>query len=124
MACQVQPNLYRIVREYATFPQRDTQRRYLFSDIWNQSFLRSLCRSLTAHQFESPPKRVLDLGCGGGLWILEAAQEWKTTEFVGLDIERKQPNFLNLLKPGIIDLVESEALSDVSSRIRWEHTNL
>jgi ubiquinone/menaquinone biosynthesis C-methylase UbiE len=29
---------------------------------------------------------VLDLGCGQGHWILHAANLWKNTEFVGLDI--------------------------------------
>ncbi len=28
------------------------------------------------HQFETPPVLVLDLGCGGGYWALEAAKEW------------------------------------------------
>lgn len=39
-------------------------------------FLTSLCRSLTLHQFETPPSRILDLGCGGGLWVIEAAKQW------------------------------------------------
>jgi ubiquinone/menaquinone biosynthesis C-methylase UbiE len=29
---------------------------------------------------------VLDLGCGQGHWILNAANMWRDTEFVGLDI--------------------------------------
>jgi cyclopropane fatty-acyl-phospholipid synthase-like methyltransferase len=29
------------------------------------------------NQFETPPQLVLDLGCGGGLWIIEAAKKWK-----------------------------------------------
>lgn len=32
----------------------------------------------TLHPFEIPPKRVLDLGCGSGYWIIEAASKhWK-----------------------------------------------
>jgi cyclopropane fatty-acyl-phospholipid synthase-like methyltransferase len=29
------------------------------------------------HQFTAPPSVVLDLGCGGGLWAIEAAKQWK-----------------------------------------------
>ncbi|KAJ4485041.1 hypothetical protein C8J55DRAFT_453032 [Lentinula edodes] len=32
------------------------------------------------------PQRCLDLGCGTGAWIIEAAKEWQTTEFVGFDL--------------------------------------
>lgn len=28
------------------------------------------------HQFDSPPAMVLDIGCGTGMWILEAAKRW------------------------------------------------
>ena len=40
-------------------------------------FLAGRYRSLTMNQFNSPPSMVLDLGCGGGLWALEAAKAWK-----------------------------------------------
>lgn len=39
-------------------------------------FLVSSCRGLTMHQFERPPLVVLDLGCGGGFWSIEAAKQW------------------------------------------------
>ncbi len=39
----------------------------------------------------SRPCRVLDLGCGRGVWCLEMAREWKASEFVGLDIVPIQP---------------------------------
>ncbi|KAF8135313.1 hypothetical protein K438DRAFT_1786939 [Mycena galopus ATCC 62051] len=32
------------------------------------------------------PASVLDLGCGTGLWLLDAARMWRATQFVGLDL--------------------------------------
>ncbi|KAF9516643.1 hypothetical protein BS47DRAFT_619424 [Hydnum rufescens UP504] len=41
----------------------------------------------TFHDFgENPPKRVLDLGCGDGSWIMNAAGVWGETEFIGYDM--------------------------------------
>ncbi|KAJ7665217.1 S-adenosyl-L-methionine-dependent methyltransferase, partial [Mycena polygramma] len=34
----------------------------------------------------TPPASVLDLGCGSGLWLLDAARTWRSTQFVGLDL--------------------------------------
>ncbi|KAF7354839.1 Methyltransf-25 domain-containing protein [Mycena sanguinolenta] len=43
--------------------------------------------SPTFHNYHnSPPASVLDLGCGAGLWLLDAARMWRTTQFVGLDL--------------------------------------
>lgn len=33
-----------------------------------------------------PPSKVLDLGCGEGHWILQAATAWKHTKIVGFDL--------------------------------------
>lgn len=43
----------------------------------------------TIANFDTPPKRVLDVGCGVyGQWILAAAPTvgWEATRFVGLDL--------------------------------------
>lgn len=37
---------------------------------------------------ERPPARVLDLGCGRGDWIVDAAGSWPNTHFTGLDLVR------------------------------------
>jgi hypothetical protein len=48
--------------------------------------------SLTWHSFpqswneppqQGPLKRILDIGCGNGVWVIEAAKHWKGCEVVG-----------------------------------------
>jgi len=91
-------------------------------DSWNQMFLATLTQepgksSITLHPFESPPKRVLDLGCGSGYWIIEAAtKHWKETSFVGLDIDDRQPDVVRT----------SKTVSDANNlvdRVRWVKAN-
>ncbi|KAI0045204.1 S-adenosyl-L-methionine-dependent methyltransferase [Auriscalpium vulgare] len=57
-----------------------------------------------------PPERVLDLGCGAGMWTIDAARAWPETEFVGYDLVNVQIP-LEYLEPS------------VSRRITWEHGN-
>ncbi|KAJ7606832.1 hypothetical protein FB45DRAFT_949243 [Roridomyces roridus] len=33
-----------------------------------------------------PPASVLDLGCGAGIWLLDAARTWRATQFIGFDL--------------------------------------
>lgn len=47
-------------------------------------FLMNCCQSLTIHQFTEPPSVVLDLGCGGGYWAIEAAKQWKVRHHLHL----------------------------------------
>lgn len=49
----------------------------LCSDVWDNMFLMNFRGGLTLHQFDKPPDRVLDLGCGSGIWITTAAKAWK-----------------------------------------------
>lgn len=46
------------------------------SDVWDHMIFTTMCGGMTMHQFETPPTRVLDLGCGGGTWVVAAAKEW------------------------------------------------
>ncbi|KZV93841.1 hypothetical protein EXIGLDRAFT_835431 [Exidia glandulosa HHB12029] len=56
------------------------------------------------------PKKALDLGCGTGSWIMEAASQWPETRFVGFDLVPVQIN-LSLAHPSI------------ASRVEWVHGN-
>ncbi|KAF5323360.1 hypothetical protein D9611_005643 [Ephemerocybe angulata] len=60
--------------------------------------------------FAEPPTRVLDLGCGTGSWIIEAAREWPECEFVGFDLVNVQ---------FATKLLERS----VANRIQWKHGN-
>ncbi|KAG1905449.1 uncharacterized protein F5891DRAFT_1009359 [Suillus fuscotomentosus] len=80
-------------------------------DHWDHMFITNCCRSLTLHDFDGPPSTILDLGCGRGLWAIEAAKQWQGSIVVGFDIERMQPGF-NVLE------------KSVSRRLRWVQGNL
>ncbi|TFK92667.1 S-adenosyl-L-methionine-dependent methyltransferase [Polyporus arcularius HHB13444] len=85
----------------------------LVGDDWNCMFLNRLCSGVTMHQFYEPPSSVLDLGCGSGLWVIEAAKVWPDTTFVGFDLRNLQP-----------DLAQSNLgieYRDLSQRIKWVH---
>ncbi|KAH7913582.1 hypothetical protein BJ138DRAFT_1145796 [Hygrophoropsis aurantiaca] len=80
-------------------------------DHWDHMFITNCCSRLTLHQFDGPPTTVLDLGCGRGLWAIEAARRWQGSTVVGFDIEALQPKW-NILE------------KSVSRRIRWVQGNV
>ncbi|KAF7794797.1 hypothetical protein EIP86_005939 [Pleurotus ostreatoroseus] len=100
------------------------------SDDWNYMFCKKVFGHPSMHSFNTPPAKVLDLGCGTGLWVLEAAQQWtvsaspaahvrtliipQSTSFVGFDLQRTQPDLSRA----------SLAVPDAALRIRWVHGNL
>ncbi|KAL1738518.1 hypothetical protein HDZ31DRAFT_69910, partial [Schizophyllum fasciatum] len=59
---------------------------------------------------DSLPRRVLDLGCGTGTWVVDAAREWPQADFVGFDLAAIQVP-LQFLDPSL------------ASRITWTHGN-
>lgn len=87
------------------------ERPVIDHDVWETMFIKQLSGSLTFHVFDTPPTRVLDLGCGSGYWILECAKQWRNCEFVGLDLVPLHPD-LSLLRS-----------SDLGSRITWVQAN-
>ncbi|KAJ4485811.1 hypothetical protein J3R30DRAFT_3442129 [Lentinula aciculospora] len=54
------------------------------------------------------PQRCLDLGCGTGSWVIEAAKQWLTTEFVGFDLVNVQLKIMD---------------HSLEERIRWVYGN-
>ncbi|TFK20707.1 S-adenosyl-L-methionine-dependent methyltransferase [Coprinopsis marcescibilis] len=82
-------------------------------DIWEHMFFVNCFHRLTMHPFERPPKVVLDLGCGGGYWALEAAKQWTSSTIIGYDITDVQPK--------LHDLPHHRHLAD---RVKWVHGNL
>ncbi|KAA1467777.1 S-adenosyl-L-methionine-dependent methyltransferase [Dentipellis sp. KUC8613] len=63
----------------------------LESDRYTHLLLRKLCPrgSPTFHDYrDRPPSNVLDLGCGQGHWVVDAASTWKRfgTKVTGLDL--------------------------------------
>ncbi|KAF7311076.1 UBIQUITIN-CONJUGAT-2 domain-containing protein [Mycena chlorophos] len=65
-------------------------------------------------QSDSPtPERSLDLGCGTGVWVVEAAKHWPQCEFVGFDLMDVQIPLRSL---------PSEYAS-IAERVTWVHGN-
>ncbi|EGN93139.1 hypothetical protein SERLA73DRAFT_190006 [Serpula lacrymans var. lacrymans S7.3] len=77
----------------------------------DHQFVMHVVKSVSIVDFaDGPPKRCLDLGCGAGTWILEAAKQWPECQFVGFDLVDVQIP-LSLVDP------------DIASRIMWVHGN-
>jgi hypothetical protein len=54
---------------------------HISSDNWEHAFMVRICNGLTMHDFGTrPPDSVLDLGCGAGLWVMEAAEAWPVSK--------------------------------------------
>ncbi|KAI9465573.1 hypothetical protein BJY52DRAFT_593170 [Lactarius psammicola] len=87
------------------------ERPVIDHDVWETMFIKQLSGSHTFHVFDTPPTKVLDLGCGSGYWILECAKQWRNCDFVGLDLVPLHPD-LSLLRS-----------SDLGSRITWVQAN-
>ncbi|KAH9939809.1 hypothetical protein B0H21DRAFT_31146 [Amylocystis lapponica] len=94
----------------APYP-RSYEREVVDHDVWNTLWLQQLFGSVTMHVFETVPVRILDVGCGTGTWILDAARQWKNSHFVGLDIVPLHPDLLQV------------GSADLASRITWVQAN-
>ncbi|CDO70648.1 hypothetical protein BN946_scf184756.g15 [Trametes cinnabarina] len=84
-----------------------------FGDDWTTMLFRHMSHGVTMHEFERPPDSVLDLGCGTGLWAIEAAKFWPHCRVVGFDKLAIQPD-LTQVKLGI-------DCRELSERVKWVH---
>ncbi|KAJ3725582.1 hypothetical protein DFJ43DRAFT_1002537 [Lentinula guzmanii] len=71
---------------------------------------------LNFHEAERP-QRCLDLGCGTGAWVIEAAKEWRTTEFVGFDLVNVQ---LKALDPSLEERIQWVYGNFLTTRLPFE----
>lgn len=82
-----------------------------FSDYYTNVLLQRLNKKKTPsfHDYTVPPQHVLDLGCGEGHWVKEAAAAWAEhgTQIVGFDL---------------VDLVDKSVGS--SDAVSWKRGNL
>ncbi|EKM78109.1 hypothetical protein AGABI1DRAFT_129890 [Agaricus bisporus var. burnettii JB137-S8] len=81
-------------------------------DIWDNMFFESIWGSPTVYNFPIAPGLVLDIGCGTGWWVMNMAQRWPNTLFVGFDILEIQPR-----------LRDFEHFLELTERISWVHGN-
>ncbi|KAI4943965.1 hypothetical protein J4E91_009113 [Alternaria rosae] len=61
-------------------------------DIAHHMFLIMLNQKLHLAPIKEP-KRVLDLGCGTGIWCMDMADEYPSAEILGVDLSPIQPQF-------------------------------
>ncbi|TFK56638.1 hypothetical protein OE88DRAFT_1650028 [Heliocybe sulcata] len=72
-----------------------------------------------AEQEEGPPQKSLDLGCGAGFWLVNAAKEWPDCHFVGFDLVNVQLP-LKLLDPSIGNRVTFVHGNFLTTRLPFE----
>ncbi|KAF7302556.1 Methyltransf-25 domain-containing protein [Mycena chlorophos] len=96
---------WRVQRRVKTHPYPDVpymqsfESTVLESERYSHQLLRRLLPdgSPTFHSYKhTPPQSVLELGCGIGAWLQDAARVWRTTQFVGLDL-------VNVALPAVTD---------------------
>ncbi|KAH9486492.1 Demethylmenaquinone methyltransferase [Psilocybe cubensis] len=85
-------------------------RKVLELESFDNTLAQYLQGSCSFAPLKEPPSRVLDLGCGTGTWVINAAKEWKDCDFVGFDLVDIQIP-LKILDPSL------------ARRIEWKHGN-
>ncbi|KZT64915.1 hypothetical protein DAEQUDRAFT_769258 [Daedalea quercina L-15889] len=83
--------LHRYPANAVPYP-RSYDREVVDHDVWCLIWARQVSGNVAWHMYKKSPRKALDLGCGTGTWILDAAKSWKDTHFVGLDIVPLYPN--------------------------------
>jgi SAM-dependent methyltransferase len=68
-----------------------------------------------ANLSRSSVSKVLDVGTGSGLWVLEMAAEYPTMSFTGMDVNTFQPH---MIKPQNVQFVQANVLERTPFRER------
>ncbi|KAJ7216793.1 hypothetical protein B0H12DRAFT_341760 [Mycena haematopus] len=107
----VKKNAWRTRHKMRVHPYPDVPYMQAYDPVVleNERYTHYLLRRLapigspTFHNYHnSPPASVLDLGCGTGLWLLDSARIWRTTQFVGLDlVDVALPAFSDGVTPNV-----------------------
>ncbi|CAG8795917.1 35284_t:CDS:2 [Gigaspora margarita] len=87
---------------------RMQQEHFLFQHIWQCNFSSPIEQTLKAGN-----AKVLDVGCGPGVWLLSTSLEYPLTQFYGIDIA---PVFPKEIKPENLEFIQS----DITNGIRFD----
>lgn len=67
-------------------PDRQNEKELLRLTIQDRMLTESMGGALPEQSDPTVFRRVLDIGCGSGSWVIEAAQKYETMSLVGVDI--------------------------------------
>lgn len=70
-------------------PNDDTQQEA--EDISHTMYFQILGEKLTLAPISKTPQAVLDVGCGTGIWAMDFADEYPSSEVIGVDLSPIQP---------------------------------
>ncbi|KAJ9192865.1 hypothetical protein DTO164E3_8011 [Paecilomyces variotii] len=63
-------------------------------DMMHELMMTMMGRKLFLSPIGSSPRRVLDLGTGTGVWAIEFADQFPSSEVIGIDLSPIQPSFV------------------------------
>lgn len=99
----VAPTMYDYVEDHGRTYHRYKDGKYLIPNdelerdrlaLQHQIWLLTLDGKLHLTPFPSPPQRVLDIGCGTGIWAIEFAQQYLSAHVIGTDLSPIQPVYV------------------------------
>ncbi|KAE8152654.1 S-adenosyl-L-methionine-dependent methyltransferase [Aspergillus avenaceus] len=77
-------------------------------DMLHEEVLVMMNRKLFLAPIGSSPQRVLDLGTGTGLWVIEFADQFQSAEVTGVDLSPTQPQLVPPNAKFLVDDFEEE----------------